>query len=117
MSTLEKKAGIGADQLDEILGSHAIDPAALRTDDFDTFFDSRKQRLLELISLAMGKPAIVDDDQLEQELALFEDEPEDLEDLPDLLEALGPISGEGPVPAIASFPSEAGQGSGHHPED
>jgi hypothetical protein len=86
VSTLERKAGIGADQLDQILGTHAIDPAALRTDAFGRFFDNRKQRLLELISRAMGKPAIADDDHLEQELALFEDEPEDLEDLPDLHE-------------------------------
>ncbi|MDE0322151.1 MAG: DUF262 domain-containing protein [Acidimicrobiaceae bacterium] len=87
--TLEKKAGIDGAQLDEILYSHAIDAASLRTDDFDTFFDDRKRRLLELIGLAMGKPAIVDDEQLDQEVALFEVEPEDLEDLPDLLETTG----------------------------
>lgn len=34
----------------------------------------------------MGKPAIADDEDLELELYPFEDEPEDLEDLPDLLE-------------------------------
>ena len=84
--TLEKKAGISDDQLDGILGSHRLDPAALRTDDFDAFFNDRKRRLLELIGLAMGKPAIADDEDLELEPALYEDEPEDLEDLPDMLE-------------------------------
>ena len=84
--TSEKKAGISDDQLDGILGSHRLDPAALRTDDFDAFFNDRKRRLLELIGLAMGKPAIADDEDLELEPALYEDEPEDLEDLPDMLE-------------------------------
>lgn len=84
--TLEKKAGISAAQLDQILASHRIDPAALRSDDFGAFFSDRKRRLLELIGLAMGKPAIADDEDLELELYPFEDEPEDLEDLPDLLE-------------------------------
>lgn len=87
VSTLEKKVGIAAAQLDGILGSHAIDPACLRSDDFDKFFDDRRRRLLELIGIAMGKPAVVDDDDLEREMALFEEEPEDLEDLPDLLDS------------------------------
>lgn len=81
--TLEKKAGIASDHLDEILNTHAIEAEALRADDFDWFFDDRKRRLLEMIGDAMAKPAIVDDENLEQELALFEEEPEDLEDLPD----------------------------------
>ncbi|MCP3859906.1 MAG: hypothetical protein GY704_09655 [Phycisphaeraceae bacterium] len=80
---MEKKAGIASDHLDEILNTHAIEAEALRADDFDWFFDDRKRRLLEVIGDAMAKPAIVDDENLEQELALFEEEPEDLEDLPD----------------------------------
>lgn len=85
LPTLQKRASVSAARLDEILVSHRIDPVALRNDDFDVFFDDRKRRILELISLAMGKPAIADDEHLEREVALFEDEPEDLGDRPDLL--------------------------------
>jgi hypothetical protein len=36
--------------------SHLIDPAALRADDFDRFFQARSQALLEKIEKAMGLP-------------------------------------------------------------
>lgn len=42
--------------MDEILASHVIDPAALRNDDFETFFSSRERELLDRIEYAMGKP-------------------------------------------------------------
>jgi hypothetical protein len=44
--------------MDEILHSHQIAPAALRTDYFDAFFQARSQALLEIIEKAMGKKAI-----------------------------------------------------------
>ena len=87
MPTLEKKAGISADQLDEILATHAVDASALRADDFDRFFEHRKRQLLEMIGMAMGKPAIIDDENIEREISLFEPEPDDLEDDPDELAA------------------------------
>lgn len=43
-----------ADQ-DEILQSHLIEPAPLRTDDFAAFMTARKAALLQIISSAMGK--------------------------------------------------------------
>ena len=39
---LEKRARVSADQLDEILTTHAIDTEALRADDFVRFFEDRK---------------------------------------------------------------------------
>lgn len=75
---LEKHAGVSAGQLDEILATHAIDTEALRADDFIRFFEDRKRRLLEIISKAMGKPAIDDDEDLESEVSLFESEPDDV---------------------------------------
>ena len=56
--TLESSSGIEPDELDEILRGHAIDPGSLRAADFDTFFTSRTNALLELIEAAMAKPAI-----------------------------------------------------------
>ena len=81
--TLEKKARISPAQLDDILATHAIDAEALRSDDFDRFFESRKNQLLAIISKAMGKPAIIDDETADKEISLFEPEPDDLEDEPD----------------------------------
>lgn len=42
--------------MDAILSSHLIPPVALRADDFDAFYQARKQALLGLIGKVMGKP-------------------------------------------------------------
>ncbi len=42
-------------EMDKILVSHCIPPEQLRKDNFDSFYDERKQALLKLISTAMGK--------------------------------------------------------------
>ena len=76
--TIEQKAGISADQLDRIVTTHAIHAASLRANDFEYFFENRKDQLLAIISKAMGKPAIVDDEQIESEVSLFESEPDEL---------------------------------------
>jgi hypothetical protein len=41
--------------MNAILAGHLIDPAAMRSDDFRTFFDRRFEALLTIISEAMGK--------------------------------------------------------------
>lgn len=41
--------------MNEVLHSHLIDSSALRSDDFQSFYQSRKAALLRLISAAMGK--------------------------------------------------------------
>lgn len=48
---------IAADALDDYLRSHLIDPEALRSNDFDSFFTSRQSALLKLIERATGKNA------------------------------------------------------------
>lgn len=52
---IEKNAQISSETLDRLLDGHAIDPVALRTDDFDAFFDSRREALCLLIERATGK--------------------------------------------------------------
>lgn len=47
--------GIPEKKLDAILESHLVDPALLRTDDFDHFIQTRAGQLLTLIEQAMGK--------------------------------------------------------------
>ena len=46
---------IPPDRVDEILGSHKINPLLLRNDQFDLFIRDRARRLLDLIGTAMGK--------------------------------------------------------------
>lgn len=49
---------LGSAEMDKILASHCIPPEQLRKDDFDSFYDERKQALLKLISAAMGKQVL-----------------------------------------------------------
>lgn len=79
---------IAADRLQTILSSHEINPGLLHANDFETFFNDRRARLLALIESAMGKAAVREDvappdanDEIgeeEQEAALL-DAPETIE--------------------------------------
>lgn len=57
LQVIEKRAQINCGHLDDLLQSHAIDPDALRDNDFDTYFTKRREALLRLVEAAMGKPA------------------------------------------------------------
>lgn len=46
--------------LDQILSGHGIDPPSLRADDFNRFYQARKESLLSLIEGAMDKKALRD---------------------------------------------------------
>ena len=41
--------------MNSILSSHSIDPASLRADDFNKFYERRQESLLEIVERAMGK--------------------------------------------------------------
>jgi hypothetical protein len=56
LARLQRQAELSDDALGEILVSHAIDPTYLLSDDFDNFFESRKNALLKLIERTMEKP-------------------------------------------------------------
>lgn len=73
LSRLQSK-GISEERMDEILHSHVIDPSALRADNFDTFFQSRQNALLNRIEKAMGKPI------MRETVAQEESEPIDYEE-------------------------------------
>ncbi len=55
LQQIQAKAGISDSEMDEILRSHRIEPETLRQDDFEAFYQARKQSLLQLITKAMGK--------------------------------------------------------------
>lgn len=55
LNRLQESTGITADRMDSILKSHVVDPAALRSDDFEGFFAQRRNALLDRIERATGK--------------------------------------------------------------
>jgi hypothetical protein len=57
VQTVESQAGISTTRMDAILRTHVVDPDALRADDFDRFFASRMQTLMDRIQFATGKSA------------------------------------------------------------
>lgn len=52
----EKNVQLTAEEMSEILGSHALDPNLLRADDYSAFINDRRKKLSKLVSSAMGKP-------------------------------------------------------------
>lgn len=54
IQTIRNK-GLSENEIDEALLSHNVNPALLKTDDFDTFIIDRAKRILNLIERAMGK--------------------------------------------------------------
>ena len=74
-----KKVALKPVEMNAILRTHLIDPSSLRSDDFDAFYEARKEALLKLIAATMGKqllPVAAAVDSLEDE----EDEEEALEE-------------------------------------
>lgn len=52
------KHKIPGERLDQALESHSINVSALRSDDFNTFFNDRKERIISLIEKITGKSVI-----------------------------------------------------------
>lgn len=74
----DKAPPIEPARLDAFLTSHLVDPAILRSDDFEAFMADRQKRLLGLIEQAMGKAAYT---------GAVPEEGEDVEADPDTTEA------------------------------
>jgi hypothetical protein len=55
LDRLQRACNINEARMDEILRSHLIDPIALRADNFKASYDSRQNKILELIERATGK--------------------------------------------------------------
>ena len=53
---LQQKEDIGAERMNDILHSHYIEPEHIRSDDFWNFYQSRAEKLINLIAEAMQKP-------------------------------------------------------------
>jgi hypothetical protein len=81
MATLSQKAGVPDDEIDKIVVTHLINPTHLRAADLSAYFKERSEALLVLISSAMGKEAIREEDTSgEGDAAAFVAEAEDTVD-------------------------------------
>lgn len=79
LGRIEEKHGLTPDQLDNILRTHLIEPEHLRADDFEAFFQARRDALSGIIGNAMGKPVVLEagHDEEEREVELFDEEQEE----------------------------------------
>ena len=64
----EKQVRLTEDTMDDLLASHALEPALLRSDDFDRFVEDRRRRLLRLIERAMGKQIMLSEETEEYDI-------------------------------------------------
>ena len=76
LGALESKASIGADRMNELVSSHAIDPALLRSDEFEGYFVARAAALVDRIESATGRTIVRDLDGLrpDEDLTDYETE-------------------------------------------
>lgn len=56
LERIKKNVGVTDDEFIEILESHVVNPVLLHQNDFRGFFNDRKERILQRIEKAMGKP-------------------------------------------------------------
>lgn len=80
LKRIEQRQGLAPEALDEILRTHLIDPAHLRNDDFEAFFEARMTALAGVVAAAMEK-SIVDEHGVNE--AETDVSPEDQDDLDD----------------------------------
>ncbi len=63
LTRLARHVGTDESTIDKQVGTHLIDVGYLRADDFDGFFSTRQQALLDAIAGVMGKPVMTTDSQ------------------------------------------------------
>ena len=74
---LQKHAGVSDDEFQDILKSHVLSPEFLYTDDFENFFNDRKERILQRIEKVMNKPILRESVQAEEGVYIDEDTEEE----------------------------------------
>ncbi|MDD4416221.1 MAG: DUF262 domain-containing protein [Proteiniphilum sp.] len=79
LERIKKNVGVSDEEFIEILQSHVVNPVFMYQDDFQGFFNDRKERILQKIEKAMGK-AIVREQEITEEGVFISDE-EDNDDL------------------------------------
>lgn len=82
LERIKKNVGVTEDDFIEILESHVVNPVFLHQNDFRGFFNDRKERILQRIERAMGKPIVREQSISEEGVFIVDDE--DIEDFPQL---------------------------------
>lgn len=77
---IASSAGLSDEAFDRLLQSHAIHPATMRAGDFDAFFESRKEAIVNLVEAAMGKAVLRDLATTDPDELDFENEEPELTD-------------------------------------
>ena len=77
LERLDKRRGTSSSDTDSVLESHRIPASHLRKDDFKAYAAERSRLLVALVEQAMGKEAVHDFDQIDDDYA---DEPPDYDD-------------------------------------
>jgi len=85
LEIVKRKGGADDERIDEILRTHVIEPALLRSADFEGFFERRRRDLLGRIADSMGKKLV--EEEQEGEPAPEEDELAEVEDVLEIAEA------------------------------
>src|SRR3954471_13537433 len=76
---IEQRQGLAPETLDEILRTHLIEPAHLRKDDFEAFFEARMTALAGVVAAAMEKSIVDEQGANETETDVAPEEQDDLE--------------------------------------
>ena len=63
LQEIQEESTIDKVKMDEILTSHLISADALQADDFQSFFEARKEALLDTIAKAMGKKVVRENEE------------------------------------------------------
>ncbi|WP_436786722.1 GmrSD restriction endonuclease domain-containing protein [Yinghuangia sp. YIM S10712] len=58
LQSLAIESGTRSEWFDDVVATHLIEPGALRTADFDKFYDDRSRQLLALVDGAMGRRTV-----------------------------------------------------------
>ncbi len=70
---LQKQAGVSEKEFQDILKSHVLSPEFLYADDFVSFFNDRKEKILQRIEKSMNKPILREAVQAEEGVYIDED--------------------------------------------
>jgi len=63
---MQNAGGLDEEGMDAALETHLIEPQTVRQDDFEAFFESRRQALLQRIQTVMGKTLLLGDSEDEE---------------------------------------------------
>ncbi|NQS76773.1 MAG: DUF262 domain-containing protein [Peptococcaceae bacterium] len=74
LGRLQKHAGVNENEFKNILRSHVLTPGFIYADDFEGFFNDRKEKILQRIEKAMNKPIPRDVMQAEDGTYIDEDD-------------------------------------------